>query len=176
MAGSTAVQIAALVVAAGGTAVSIQRSRKAQRAQERADAVAQSQAELENKRNIRQAIAQGRVQRAQLISSGQAQTGGFGSSAVTGALGSARTQLGANIGFAKQTLGAQTGINRNLNEARQSLSQAAQFGQIAALPSQFGFRFAPGQKGTTVEDETTGLGFKPFSSQFPHVKSGDRFA
>lgn len=170
MAASTAVQIGALVVAAGGTAASIQQSRKGQRAQEKADSVAKAQAELENKRSIRQAIAQGRVQRAQLISSGQSQTGSFGgSSAVTGALGSARTQLAANIGFANQTLGAQSGINTNLGRAGRNLSNAATFGQIAALPSQFGFRFAPQKK--TPKGSAQGSFVRPQGQRFPEAGS-----
>lgn len=169
-----ALQIAAIATAAGGTALSLQRSRKAQRSQEKADAVASAQAELENKRNIRQAIASGRVQRAQLIASGQAQTGGFGSSPVKGALGSARTQVAANIGFANQTIGAQTGINRNIGDARRSLGRAAEFSQIAALPSQFGFQFDPSAFRKKKEDDDF---IRPENNfAFPDFRPGDRFA
>ena len=138
MAESALLQIAALAVAAGGTAKSIVDASAAQKSQKKADSVARAQAALENKRNIRQAINQGRVQRAQLITAGETQTGGFGGSPVQGALGSARTQEAANIGFANQTAGANASINQHLSSARSSLSSAAAFSSIAALPGQFG--------------------------------------
>ena len=132
-------QIAGAAAAVGGTTAALISGAKAQKAQEKADAVAQAQTELENRRNIRQAIARGRVQRAQLTAQGQAQTGGFASSSVQGALGSASTQEAANVGFANQTIAAGGAINRQLGRARNQLGNAATFQAVAALPTQFGF-------------------------------------
>jgi hypothetical protein len=147
-----ALQIAGGVAAVGGTAASIVSANAAQRSQRKADAVGRAQAQLENKRAIRQAINTGRVQRAQLSAAGQNQTGGFSSSSIQGALGSASTQEAANIGFANQTVSAGIAINRNLGKARQSLANSASFGAVAALPGQFGitpFDFTKaGEKGT----------------------------
>ena len=130
----------ALGVSVLGTGASIAQQRKAQRAQRRADAVSRAQAELENQRNIRQAIAAGKLQRAQLTAAGQTQTGGFGgSSAVTGALGAAQTQAAANVGFAQQTQAATSAINRQGSIANNALSAANIFQGISTLPTAFGF-------------------------------------
>ena len=134
------IQAAAAVAAVGGTAASIHQSRKAQRAQEKADDIARAQAEIQNQRQIRQNIIRSRAMQAQLIAQGQTQTGSFGgSSAVTGALGSAQTQQAANTGFGLTTIAAGNSMNRQQTIANRAASNAATFGAIANLPGQFGF-------------------------------------
>ena len=153
-------QIGTAALAAGGTTASIIASNNAQQDQRKADSVARAQAELENKRAIRQAINTGRVNRAQLTTSAQAQTGGFDSSPIQGALGSARTQEAANIGFANQTAAAGVAVNRNLSRARQSLANAGSFGAIAALPGQFGIEAFNFDRPAKEKGGSTN--FKPF--------------
>lgn len=130
--------IAALAVSAIGTGVSVSQQRKAQRAEEKRDAVGEAQAQLENQRNIRQAIAASRLQQAQVQAAGQA-SGGTGSSGLAGGLGSAQTQVASNIGFARQTAAANSAINRQTGLASQALAAGATAQAIGGLPAQFGF-------------------------------------
>jgi len=128
----------ALGIAALGTAANLSQQRKAQKAQDKADSVGRAQAEIENQRSIRQAVAAGRLQQAQVAAAGQAQGAGD-SSGVQGGIGSAQTQAASNIGFARQTQAANAGINRLNNQAGQSLARGATFQAIGNLPGQFGF-------------------------------------
>lgn len=132
----------AIVATIGGTTASIISTANAQQKQEKADAVQRSQTALANQKAIKQAINQGRVARAELLTSGQSQTGGFSSSSIQGALGSAQTQEASNIGFARQTAAANSAVNLHLGRARRSLSRAGSFGAIANLPGQFGISFS----------------------------------
>ena len=129
---------AAIITSVVSAGVSISQSRKAQKAQEKADDVSRAQAQLENQRRIRQAVAATRIQQARLLSASEGQGAGD-SSAVQGGLASSQGQLGANIGFARQTQGANAGINANLADARRFSSNAAIAQQVGALSSQFGF-------------------------------------
>lgn len=131
--------VAAIGVAVIGTGASIAQQRKAQRAQEKADAVTQAQAAIENQRNIRLAIAAGNLQKAQLANAGGTQFGFGNSSSVTGALGAARTQNASNVGFAQQTAAAGSAVNRQTSIANNALSAASTFQSIANIPGQFGF-------------------------------------
>lgn len=129
--------------AVGGTAASVQQSRRSERAAEKSDEIGRAQAEIANQRQIRQNLIRSRAQQAQLISAGQAQTGSFGgTSSVQGALGSARTQQAANTGFANTSIAANAAQNRQLGNVRDAQGRAATFGSVAALPGQFGFDLA----------------------------------
>jgi hypothetical protein len=134
-----AVALIGTAVAAGGTAASIQQSRKANAAQKEADKASRAAAEIANQRNIRQNIVRARAAQAQLIATGQASGGGFGSSPIQGALGASQTQAASNVGFARSQLAAGNAINTLQSQARGFESNAATFGAISKLPSQFGF-------------------------------------
>lgn len=131
-------EIAAIVAAVGGTAVAVHQGRKADRARKDADAGRLAEAELANQREIRKAIAQSRLEQAQVLATGNAQGAGD-SSALQGAVGSAQTQLAANIGFARQTQAANSLVAQATNRFNNATSKAALAGQVAALPSSFGF-------------------------------------
>jgi len=138
-----AVALGSAAVAAGGTAASIQQSRKAQARQEKADKAGRAAAEIANQRSIRQQIIRARAAQAQTIAQGQALTGGLsGNSAVAGGVGSIGTQAAGNIGFGNTQIGANNAINNLQSQARGAASNAATFGAIANLPGQFGFDVA----------------------------------
>lgn len=122
-----------------GTGLSVSKQRKAQRAQEKATDISGAQASLENQRNIRRTVLQGRIAAAQTQAAGQAAAGGFGQSNVQGAIGSAQAQTAANVGFARQVNSANQAINARTQEANRALGQSALFGAVAQLPTQFGF-------------------------------------
>lgn len=134
----TGVAVAGLIIAAVGTGAGIHQGRKAERARKDADAGRLAEAELANQREIKKAIAQSRLQQAETEAAGQAQGAGD-SSALTGALGSAQTQLASNIGFARQTQAANSLVGQATRRFNNATSNAAIAGQVAALPSAFGF-------------------------------------
>ena len=84
------------------TAVSVDQSRQAAKAQEKAQELSQRRADLEAARARRQQVREARIRRAQIIAQSQA-VGGEGSSAEAGATGSLQSQLGANLSFLDQT-------------------------------------------------------------------------
>lgn len=129
---------ASTAAAVGGTVASIQQSRRAQRAQEKAASVDRAQAEIANQRAIRQQIIRSRAQQAQLQAQGVA-TGTTDSSSQAGGIGSAQTQTAANVGFARQTQAAGRAVNELTTRASGYQGRAATFGAVANLPTQFGF-------------------------------------
>ena len=137
--GLTPLALATLATTVAGTGASIAFQAKAQQRQDRAAKLASAQADVENQKQIRQAIAAARADRANLIAAGAAQTGGFDASGIAGGAAAAETQLASNVGFARQT----AGVNRRLNALSQGAanlsSRAAVFGQIAQLPGALGF-------------------------------------
>lgn len=131
---------ASAAAAAGGTAASIHQSRKATRAQEKADKASRAAAEIQNQRSIRQQILQARRAQAQTIAAGGAATGSLGgNSAVQGGVASIGTQGASNIGFGNTQIGANNAILNQTTQARRAASNAATFGAIAKLPGQFGW-------------------------------------
>lgn len=133
-----AISSIALGVSAIGTGVGVVQGARAQRQQEKSDAVGRAQAEIANQREIRKAIAAGKVQRAAVSAAGQAQGAGR-SSSVAGALGAAQTQSAANIGFARTTQAANDAQNAALGRARGFQASSQLFGAVAQLPTAFGF-------------------------------------
>lgn len=136
--GPPALAAISLIVTIGGTAATVVQQRKAAKESRRAQNLQVRQAEIENQRRIRQAIAAGRADRARTVAAGQAQVGGFGGSAQLGAIGAADTQLASNVGFARQTQAFNASINRALQRASQATQRAGEFQAIAGLPAQFG--------------------------------------
>ena len=132
------IEVAAIAVAAVGTGVAIHQGRKAERARKDADAGRLAESELANQREIKKAIAQSRIEQAQVLSAGDAQGAGD-SSGLQGGLASAQTQLASNIGFARQTQSANRLVAQATNRFNNATSNAAIAGQVAALPSAFGF-------------------------------------
>lgn len=143
MAELTAFQVALLVVAVGGSAVSIQQGRVASKNAEQARELAQRRADIQNQKRIRAAIEKQRIARANVLASGQAQTGGFGSSGIQGGVGAGQSQLASNIGLAQTINAANAGINEALSNATRAQSRAATASAIGSLPGQLGFGFEP---------------------------------
>lgn len=131
-------EVGAIVVAAIGIGVGVHQGRKAEQARKDADRGRLAEAELANQREIRKAIAQSRLEQAAVLTQGNAQGAGD-SSALTGAVGSAQSQLAANIGFARQTQAANSLVADATRRFNSATSKAALAGQVASLPSTFGF-------------------------------------
>lgn len=133
------------------------RNIKAQKAEKkankRANRIQQRTAELENQRNARRAIAQRRIQQAELISSAQSTNVGSNSS-VTGAVGSLQTQTAANIGFANTQLAGQVATS---NVLLRGTAQANRQRAIGAASGMIG-SFALMGTGRMNPSGTTGFG------------------
>lgn len=106
---ATAAIVASAVIGVGTSAASYfeqkKAGREAERQQEKANRTESVQAQVENARNRRRAIAQARMAQA----SNQANMPGAvqSSSALSGVQSGISTQLGANIGAQSQSLGSQ---------------------------------------------------------------------
>jgi hypothetical protein len=135
----TGAEIAFYALAVAGTGTAIVQQHRAAQAQRKADKAGQAQAEIANQRSIRQAIAQSRIQQAQVLASGQAQTGGTDSSGIQGGLASAQSQLGANVGFARTTAAANNSINQSTQKYNDFMANAGTAQAIGNLGTQFGF-------------------------------------
>jgi len=129
---------AATALSALGTGAQIYSAKKAADAQDDAQKLEQAMAEQTRVRNLRQAINQARVQRAQAIVSGQAQTGSFASSGLQGGLASQGSQLASNIGFSQTQLAANRGINEATRRANRYTTQGSIAQAIGGIPQQFG--------------------------------------
>lgn len=88
--------IASTVIGAGTAVMSYEERRSAERDQEKAQKASQSQAQVENARQRRRAIAQQRIAAARNEAQ-QASGAVEGSSMLTGVQGSLTSQLGSNI-------------------------------------------------------------------------------
>lgn len=130
---------ATAAVSAIGTGASIHQQRQAQRSAEKADKAGEAAANIQNQRAQRRQILQARVLQAQATSAGVASGGSFSDSGARGAVSALGATAGGNIGAANTQIGAQNAINSQLSQARGFASRAQTFGQVAALPSQFGF-------------------------------------
>lgn len=134
----------ATVISAGAAVIGAVQQRKAarqtRRAQERAAAVSNRQANLRRQRGIRQQLARARVLRAQTIASGFA-AGAPGASVVRGAAGGVQTDAAANVGFSNQIFGLEQQRVGFLNQAAAAQSrgaeQAALFGGISQVSGLF---------------------------------------
>jgi hypothetical protein len=109
---ATVAAVAGVVSAVAGVAGAVSSSRaskKAEKEQRKQNAIRNRQAQLNNQREIRRSIAQGRVQVAQLEQSGINQ-GAQGSSIVSGASGAVWTDTATAVGNAKMNMGANAGV------------------------------------------------------------------
>lgn len=124
------VAVAAVVVSAATTALSVQQQKKANVERQKADAIAQRQEQVRATRERAQALRQNRLQQAEVFAAA-ANQGAMGSSSVQGATAALGTQTAANIGFANQidSLGAMR---------QQSLELANKFNNRASTIQQVG--------------------------------------
>jgi hypothetical protein len=109
---------------------------RAQNEERKQRAIANRQAALERQRSIRQAIAQSRVTRAQVIN----QTFGVGGSAAEGAGSAIMTDAGTAIGASQTQFAAQSGIAASQNRQSQAMQdfQNAQGDNFWTTASQIG--------------------------------------
>lgn len=125
---------AALATSAAGAYAQYEAGKSAEKKQEKARAVSQASAQVENARQRRRAIAQARIAQAQNV----AQQGSEvqSSSGLAGVQSSLSTQLGANIGAQQQRFASQTQIG-NLNQsAANRLRRGQNIAGFANLASQ----------------------------------------
>jgi hypothetical protein len=113
-------------VALASLAVSSAFAYKGQQQQKAAFEAQKRQAEAENVRNIRKAIARQRVARGSILNQG-ALGGALGSSAVAGGIGATQSQLAGDVNFANTTLANQTVSGMNQVKA----SETTALGQVA---------------------------------------------
>jgi len=130
MSGVPAVLAAVTAISAigGGVATAV-ASKKRNKAESRARKIEQAAASLENQRRIRRAIAQRRIQEAEIQSLGVDQ-GVQGSSSIAGARSSLVTQTGANIGAARTQFGAEQGRANVLASGYRKGAKYDSFGSI----------------------------------------------
>ena len=116
-------------VIAVGSAFATHKGVQAQRkAQKREANVQRRMAEIENVKRARRAIAQRRIQEAELIQAGVSE-GIRNSSGISGAVGSLRTQTASNIGAANTQLAGSIAANRALLRGAR---QAGNWGTVAS--------------------------------------------
>jgi hypothetical protein len=115
----TAIAIGSLVTSVGFGIKSQNQQKAAFEAQKR-------QAEAENVRNIRKAIARQRVAQGSILNQG-ALGGALGSSAVSGGIGATQSQLAGDVNFAQTSLANQTAAG----QAQVRSSEYAALGQVA---------------------------------------------
>ena len=131
----------ALAVVAVGTAIfGAVQQRKASKAQQRQNKVANRIASNKRMRDIRRQIALSRVRRAELESAGF-QLGVSGGSSVAGATGALASDTGASIGAANQQLTGQraiTSISDRISGLQSSAATAGAIGGIAGALGQPG--------------------------------------
>lgn len=127
--------VAALVATVVGGAQQRKASQAQKRAGRRAALAERRQAEIENARQARKAIAQRRVEQARIIASAANEGSGLeGSSAVRGAVGSLSSSTAGEIGAANTRLASSIYIS---DQIRRGNEQAATAGTNAAIASSF---------------------------------------
>jgi phosphoribosylformylglycinamidine (FGAM) synthase-like enzyme len=115
-----------VTLAIGSLVVSSAFAYKGQQQQKAAFEAQKRQAEAENVRNIRKAIARQRVAQGSILNQG-ALGGALGSSAVAGGIGATQSQLAGDVNFANTTLANQTASGM----AQVRASESAALGQVA---------------------------------------------
>lgn len=128
---------AALALAGSSAAAGIASSEASSQQQRRALRLQQRQADIQNVRAKRKALARTRQLRAQVEA--RAEASGTTGSPTTGALGALQTQTFANVSFQNTLSQLENQRLSALRGASGFASQAATFGAIAGLPGQLGF-------------------------------------
>jgi hypothetical protein len=158
--------VTAAVAAVTTTVVSIDQSRKAAKAQERAAEQQQAafradqrKAEVQNVRNVRQQIRAARMAQSSMTNVA-AQTGGMGGSGIAGGTASVGSQMASSLGFMADIARENTAISNAQiasagfqGQAARASSNAAIFGQIGQLS---GTIFAD-QGGTAAAKKQLGM-------------------
>lgn len=126
--------VAALVVSAVSAAASNRQQRRASSARKKESRLQHAQAQAENARNRRGALAAARRLRAQTIAQAEGQ-GVAGGSQVAGAAGSVLTQTASNVGFSRgieRIEGQRFGFLQQANRFDQRAAKAQAVGQVAS--------------------------------------------
>lgn len=138
--------MAALAIGALFSVVSAVQQRKAQKkaekAQEQAAKVANAQANLKRQREIRQAVAQSRVQAAQTQAAGFA-AGAPGASGVQGAQSGIWSDTASSVSFSNQMFGMEEARVGYMNQAARAQSRANMWGTIGGVGQGLAGMFAP---------------------------------
>ena len=122
------------VASVAGTIASIRAQKKAARA-------AQQQQLVADRRNRRQAIRQAQITRAQVVASAAA-SGASGSSSVSGGLGSLSSQLGEQFGYSTQMSALSGDINKYQARAQTYSSLASLGGTVYSYSYNQGARMS----------------------------------
>ena len=151
-------QAAALIIAAVGTAASIQQSsaarqdqKKARDAQNAARGEQQAQQNAEAAQARRQQMREARIKRAQVLQASE-NTGTEGSSGEIGAVGSINTQLGSNIGLSQGNIERSQRIGGFGQEASNFMADAQTHANRAQMIGQVTI-FATGALGTYQQQQ-----------------------
>lgn len=135
-----AVMVVAAVVGAGAAVASYSQQRKAAKAQSRAYAAQQRQADLRNARERRNTVRNARVARAQVEAQGVA-SGMMGGSAEQSSLFNIQGQLGQNLSFLDQNAQLSQEANKANQAAADYASRAAGYADLSKMASSFGNYF-----------------------------------
>lgn len=127
-----AILIGAAVVGAVSAVASYSQQRQAAKAQGRAYAAQQRQADLVNARERRNTIRASRVAQAQIEAQGVS-TGMFGGSAEQSSLFNVQNQLGQNLSFLDQNRQLSDEASRANQAAAAYASRAEGYGQLSSL-------------------------------------------
>jgi|14BtaG_2_1085337.scaffolds.fasta_scaffold01825_8 hypothetical protein len=155
----------AFALAAGSTAVSIHQSRKAAKAQERAQKIEQKKQDYTTARERRKQIRAARV--AQAGAATQARVSGTTSSSRTGGVaGGIQSEMASNVGFLNTQQGFTHAIGRQNIKAAQAQSRASTASAIAGLSMQSASLFGSAspqtpEGGGGVVDPKTGAIMSP---------------
>lgn len=125
-------QVAMLAVAVVGAVANYSQGRKAAKAQGKAYAAQQRQADLANARERRNTIRASRVAHAQVEAQGAA-TGMFGGSAEQSSLFNIQNQLGQNLSFLDQNQQLSDEASRANQAAAAYASRAEGYAQLSKL-------------------------------------------
>tara|TARA_Y100000114_G_scaffold50443_1_gene46037 strand:+ start:1693 stop:2169 length:477 start_codon:yes stop_codon:yes gene_type:complete len=116
-------------VSAVGSGVAQNRAQKAQnKAQKRAAELERANARIQQQREVRKAIAQSRIQRAEILASAEAENSGS-NSAVQGAVGALQSDTATAVGSSNVNLASRTGQSRAL---QRGATKSVQYGTIAS--------------------------------------------
>lgn len=117
-------------------AASVVEQRKAGKAQEKSQKLAQRKADISAARSRREQVRTARIRRADILSQ-SALTGGAGSASEAGAIGSLQGQLGQNLGESFLTQGLSQRQSQANIQAAEAGTKASIFGTGASFASSF---------------------------------------
>lgn len=159
MASAGVIAAVSLGATAVGTGMSLYQQKQAADKQEEANKVSSAQAQVENARNRRKAIAQARMAQARNIAMQSADVAN--SSSLTGAQSSISSTLGSNIGMQNARIGSQQRIQGLQQQAADRMAIGGMWQAAGNIAGQAGMAYnAYGPSSTPSSGMTpSGAGF-----------------